>query len=244
MTVGSPGHICAFAGVNNKGRPSQPSPPSHRARACDGCDDGDGHRLLLWPAHAYMPQAKGVLPGDIPIRGATARHLATVRPRNRVTARGYRLPPADDANHGHACKPQTPANLVLGSHGSEVPRSRPPYCFMAKKAPFCLGDGRHVTGKTVIGANAAKARLAAISTPDGVESVSVGECWRRGRRFGARRAPENGRREKAYTGAGLARFRRRKQANRLTYRRHDPKVVSRAHTPEPAPKGYSGTGHP
>ena len=84
MTVGSPGHICAFAGVNNKGRPSQPSPPSHRARACDGCDDGDGHRLLLWPAHAYMPQAKGVLPGDIPIRGARAQHFATVRPENKV----------------------------------------------------------------------------------------------------------------------------------------------------------------
>ena len=84
MTVGSPGHICAFAGVNNKGRPSQPSPPSHRARACDGCDDGDGHRLLLWPAHAYMPQAKGVLPGDIPIRGARAQHFATVWPGNKV----------------------------------------------------------------------------------------------------------------------------------------------------------------
>ena len=84
MTVGSPGHICAFAGVNNKGRPSQPSPPSHRARACDGCDDGDVQRLLLWPAHASMPQAKGVLPGDIPIRGARAQHFATVRPENKV----------------------------------------------------------------------------------------------------------------------------------------------------------------
>jgi hypothetical protein len=29
---------------------------------------------------------------------------------------------------------------------------------MAKKDPFCLGDGRHVTGKTVIGANAATAQ--------------------------------------------------------------------------------------
>ena len=84
MTVGSPGHICAFAGVNNKGRPSQPSPPSHRARACDGCDDGDGHRLLLWPAHAYMPQAKGVLPGEGAIRGAQAQHCATVWPGNKV----------------------------------------------------------------------------------------------------------------------------------------------------------------
>ena len=35
----------------------------------DGCDDGDGQRLLLWPAHAYMPQAKGVLPGEGAIPG-------------------------------------------------------------------------------------------------------------------------------------------------------------------------------
>ena len=65
-------------------RPSQPSPLSHRVSARDGCDDGDDHRLLLWPAHAYMPQAKGVLPGDIPIRGARAQHFATVRPENKV----------------------------------------------------------------------------------------------------------------------------------------------------------------
>ena len=31
-----------------------------------------------------MPQAKGVLPGDIPIRGARAQHCATVRPENKV----------------------------------------------------------------------------------------------------------------------------------------------------------------
>lgn len=84
MTVGSPGHICVSGGVNNKGRPSQPSPLSQRVIDRDGCDDGDGHRLLLWPAHAYMPQAKGVLPGDIPIRGARAQHLATVWPGNKV----------------------------------------------------------------------------------------------------------------------------------------------------------------
>ena len=50
----------------------------------DGCDDGDGQRLLLSPAHAYMPQAKGVLPDDIPIRGARAQHCATVWPGNKV----------------------------------------------------------------------------------------------------------------------------------------------------------------
>lgn len=30
MTVGSPGHICVSGGVNNKGRPSRPSPLSRR----------------------------------------------------------------------------------------------------------------------------------------------------------------------------------------------------------------------
>ena len=95
----------------------------------DGGDGGDGHRLLLWSwsGKAVIPQAKGVLPGNIPIWGARARHLATVRPRNRVTTRSYRLPRADDANLGHRCKPQTPANLVLGSHGGEASRSRLPY---------------------------------------------------------------------------------------------------------------------
>ena len=84
MTVGSPGHICVSGGVNKKGRPSQPSPLSQRAIDRDGCDDGDGHRLLLWSVKAVMPQAKGVLPGDIPIRGARARHCATVWPENKV----------------------------------------------------------------------------------------------------------------------------------------------------------------
>ena len=72
----------------------------------DGGDGSDGHRLLLWSAHPYMPQAKGVLPGDIPIRGARARHPATVRPQNRVTARGYRLPAVDEADFGHGCEPR------------------------------------------------------------------------------------------------------------------------------------------
>ena len=82
--VGPPGDICAFACVNNKRRPSQPSPLSQRAIDRDGCDGSDGHRLLLWSAHAHMPQAKGVLPGDIPIRRAQAQHLATVWPGNKV----------------------------------------------------------------------------------------------------------------------------------------------------------------
>jgi hypothetical protein len=50
----------------------------------DSCDGGDGHRLLLWSVKAVMPQAKGVLPGDIPIRGAQAQRCATVRPGNKV----------------------------------------------------------------------------------------------------------------------------------------------------------------
>ena len=84
MTVGSPVDICVLAGVNNKRRPSRPSPLSHRVGACDGCDDGDGQRLLLWPVHTHVPQAKGVLPGEVPIRGVRAQHLATVRPENKV----------------------------------------------------------------------------------------------------------------------------------------------------------------
>ena len=84
MTVGSPGHICVIGGVNDKGRPSQPSPLSRWAGPCDGGDDGDGHRLLLWSGKAVMPQAKGVLPGEVPIRGARAQHFATVRPENKV----------------------------------------------------------------------------------------------------------------------------------------------------------------
>ncbi len=55
VTVGSLGHICVLVGVNNKRRPSQPSPPSRRAIDRDGCDDGDGHCLLLWSRHAHMP---------------------------------------------------------------------------------------------------------------------------------------------------------------------------------------------
>jgi hypothetical protein len=84
VTVGSPGHICVSGGVNNKQRPSRPSPLSQRAVDRDGCDDGDGQRLLLGSGHAYMPQAKGVLPSRIAMRGARAQHFATVRPENMV----------------------------------------------------------------------------------------------------------------------------------------------------------------
>ena len=51
---------------------------------CDDRDVGDGHRLLLWSAHAYMTQAKGVLPGEVPIRVARAQELASSRPENKV----------------------------------------------------------------------------------------------------------------------------------------------------------------
>ncbi len=82
MTVGSPGHICVLAGVNNKLRPSRTSLLSRRASACDGGDDGQ--RLLLWSEDAYVLQALGALPGDSPMREATAQHRNTVRPENPV----------------------------------------------------------------------------------------------------------------------------------------------------------------
>ena len=75
-------HILARS--NNKEPSSQPLPSSLQRPGRDGCDGGDGHCLLLESAHAHMPQAKGGLPGDIPIRGATAQHFATVRPENKV----------------------------------------------------------------------------------------------------------------------------------------------------------------
>ena len=84
MTVGSPGYICAFAGVNNKQRPSQPSPPSHRVELVMVVT------MVMVTAYCYgrgthtYPGQKGVLPGDIPIRGARAQHCATVRPKNKV----------------------------------------------------------------------------------------------------------------------------------------------------------------
>ena len=66
VTVGSPGHVCISGGVNNREQPSQPSPLSHQTVACDGCDGGDGHRLLLWPAHAYMPRQNGSFLAKVP----------------------------------------------------------------------------------------------------------------------------------------------------------------------------------
>jgi hypothetical protein len=51
---------------------------------------------------------------------------------------------------------------------------------MAKKDPFYLGDGRHATGKTVMGANAATARawgyFNARRRSIGERGVSVGEA--------------------------------------------------------------------
>lgn len=76
--------MCACFRPNREEAPSQPSPSSHWAIASDGCDDGDGHGLLLWSEHAHMPQAKRVLPGHHAMRGATAQHCATVRPENKV----------------------------------------------------------------------------------------------------------------------------------------------------------------
>ena len=76
--------MCACFRPNREEAPSQPSPSSHWAIASDGCDDGDGHGLLLWSEHAHMPQAKRVLPGHHAMRGATAQHCATVWPENKV----------------------------------------------------------------------------------------------------------------------------------------------------------------
>lgn len=76
--------MCACSGPNREEEPSQSSPSSQQPPIRDGRDGGDDHRLLLWPAHAYMPQAKGVLPSQIAMREATARHCATVRPENKV----------------------------------------------------------------------------------------------------------------------------------------------------------------
>jgi hypothetical protein len=112
--VGSPGHICFSGGVNNKGRPSQPSPLSQRAIDRDGCDDGDVQRLLLWSVHAYMPQAKGVLPGDIPIRGARAQHFATVRHKNKVCRFAVRTRPR---------RPAGVSAVVCGMAGTQKVRT-------------------------------------------------------------------------------------------------------------------------
>ena len=76
--------MCACFRPNREEAPSQPSPSSHWAIASDGCDDGDGHGLLLWSEHAHMPQAKRVLPGHHAIRGATARRFDSVRVRTEV----------------------------------------------------------------------------------------------------------------------------------------------------------------
>ena len=83
MTVGSPGHICAFAGVNNKG-----DHHNHHHRHI-GPVPVMVVTMVMVIAYCYGPRThtcpagEGVLPGDIPIRGA-AQHFATVRPENKV----------------------------------------------------------------------------------------------------------------------------------------------------------------
>ena len=77
------GHIPVFGDVNNRQPSSQPSPLSRRAVFCDGCDDRDDHSYCYGRRGVYA-QAKGVLPGDKPMREATARHCATVRGQTEV----------------------------------------------------------------------------------------------------------------------------------------------------------------
>jgi len=50
----------------------------------DGCDGSDGDYLLLWSPHGYMPQVKGVLLSENPMRGATAHGWPTVRVQTKV----------------------------------------------------------------------------------------------------------------------------------------------------------------
>ena len=57
------------------------------------------------------PQVKRVLPRHQAIRGARARHPASDRPRNRVTARGYRLPAVDEADLRLGCEPRPRTGL-------------------------------------------------------------------------------------------------------------------------------------
>lgn len=51
---------------------------------CDGCDGGDGGCPLLWSPHGYMPQIKGVLLSQNPMRGATAHASPTVSVQTKV----------------------------------------------------------------------------------------------------------------------------------------------------------------
>lgn len=95
----------------------------------DGGDGGDGHRLLLWSVKAVMLQAKGVLPGDIPIRGARAQHFATVWPENKVCrVCGSHPPPHPNSRQpapvpAHAQMPPRLCKPVRGRGSHPWPRS-------------------------------------------------------------------------------------------------------------------------
>ena len=78
------GHIPVSGSVNNRRSSSQPSPLSHGVVACDGCDGCDDHSYCYGRREGGIVQAKGVLPGDKPMREATARHCATVRVQTEV----------------------------------------------------------------------------------------------------------------------------------------------------------------
>ena len=61
--------VCVSGGVNNRRRPSQPSPLSRWVIERDGCDDGDDHRLLLRPGNAHMPRQNGSFLAEIQYGG-------------------------------------------------------------------------------------------------------------------------------------------------------------------------------
>lgn len=84
--------MCACFGPNREEAPSQPSPLSRQAIDCDGCDDGDGHCLLLRSRNAHMPRAKGVLPRQNPMRGGASAALRH-RPIRKQGLQGLRFAP-------------------------------------------------------------------------------------------------------------------------------------------------------
>ena len=78
----------------------------------NGRKSGSSLRLRPSPfCGCVQPQANWVLPRHKAIRGARARHPASDRPQNRVTARGYRLPAVDAVHLGHGCEPRPRTGL-------------------------------------------------------------------------------------------------------------------------------------